>query len=122
MSYKKRIFILEQSRIVGLDLKRHLTSRGYVVCEENDFTGLKHIMEQNAPDLIISDASIQQQAEFQVVKNHFLQKQIPIICIGTETDEQATKDCEGINIIGVFSKPFETSNVIELIDKYLSIR
>lgn len=118
MSKQKRIFILDQNRIVGFDLKMQLENNGYVICRQDSFVDLQLLAGQNAPDLIVSDIGIQQQDDFKEVKTIFMQRQLPIICIGTSTNEQATKDCKGINIIGTFSKPFDSKEILELVDQY----
>lgn len=120
MSRKKIIFIIEYERIIGLDLKNHIEKLGNIICEQYNLIDAKTLEQQKILDLIIADTSIQQQPDFKAIKDFLVKSQLPVVCIGTSIDEQTTKDCQSINIIGTFSKPFNTDKIIKLIDQYFN--
>lgn len=45
---------------------------------------------------------------------------LPIICTETITNGEEIKMPEGIKIIGVFSKPFDSKKIAALVDKYFT--
>ncbi len=117
MSKGKRVFIIEQERIIGLDLQQQLIDSGYTVHRPISLIETETIFRNNMPDFIIADTEIQQQSGFVKIKKQLGKLQVPIICIGIVTKE-TLKECDGINIIGTFSKPFESKAIITLINKH----
>ncbi len=117
MNNDKRVFIIEHERIMGLELQQQLEQNGYSVHRPLSLVDTEAIIVKDTPDLIIADSDIQQQNGFERIKKYFGKHQLPVICIGTVTKE-ALKECEGINIIGAFSKPFDSKDILELVDKH----
>ena len=117
MNNDKRVFIIEHDRIIGLELQQQLEQNGYTVHRPLSLVDTEAIIVKDTPDLIIADSAIQQQNSFERIKKYFSKHQLPVICIGTVTEE-ALKECEGINIIGTFSKPFDSKDILALVDKH----
>ena len=113
----KKVFIIEHERLIGLDLQTALENNGYKVFRPLSLVDTETIFSNDTPDLIIADSAIQRQDNFARVKKLFSRQQLPIICIGTVTKE-AMKECEGINIIATFSKPFDSKKVARFVDNY----
>ena len=117
MSNDKKVFIIEHERLIGLDLQLQLEKNGYTVSRPLSLVDSEVIISKDKPDLIIADSAIQQQDNFARVKKLFSRQQLPIICIGTVTSEQM-KACDGINIIGTFTKPFDSKKIVRFVDNY----
>mgnify|MGYP001618482250 FL=1 len=113
----KKLFIIEHERLIGLDLQLQLEKNGYTVSRPLSLVDSEVIISKDKPDLIIADSAIQQQDNFERLKKLFIRHQLPIICIGTVTNEQM-KACDGINIIGTFTKPFDSKKIARFVDNY----
>ncbi len=110
---KQYIHILENNAIACLDIKYQLERLGYIV--KQDELTLKLNKEDRFPDMIISNTSIQNQSDFLELKNLFIETQLPIICVGAELDNMTMENCKGVNIIGKFTKPFDSEDMINLV-------
>lgn len=121
MMNDKKVCIIENERLIGLDLQTQLEKNGYSVFRPLSLVDTEVIIGQDTPDLIIADSEIQQHDNFQRVKKLFGRQHLPIICIGTVTQE-AMKECEGINIIGTFTKPFDSKKIARFVDNYFDSR
>jgi len=117
MKKDKRVFIIEHERLIGLDLQTALEKNGYTVSRPLSLVDSEVFLSEDTPDLIIADSDIQRQDNFERVKKLFGRQQLPVICIGTVTSEQM-KACDGINIIGTFSKPFDSKKIARFVDNY----
>ena len=111
----KKVFIIERERLIGLDLQLQLEKNGCTVFRPLSLVDTEVIILKDTPDLIIADINIQQQDNFKRVKNFFSRHKLPIIHI--ETTESATQDSE-LNIIGTFSKPFDSKKIACFVDNY----
>ena len=76
------------------------------------------IIKKDTSNLIIADTGIQQQDNFKRVKKLFSRHKLPIIYIGT-IDENVTQDSE-LNIIGTFSKPFDSKKIARFVDNFFN--
>jgi len=119
MKKDKLVFIIEHERLIGLDLQTALENNGYKVFRPLSLVDTETVFSNHTPDLIIADSARQRQDNFARVKKLFRSQQLPIICIGTVTKE-AMKECEGINIIGTFTKPFDSKKIVRFVDKFFN--
>ncbi len=115
---KKYIHIIEKNVIAGLDLKFQLEGLGYMV--KQDTFSLELDKETRLPDLIISNAAIQNQSDFVGLKSLCVETQLPVICVGSDMDEKVVRECVGVNILGKFTKPFDSIEIINLIEGYFN--
>lgn len=120
MKNHKQILIIEQDRVVGLDLQLQLKKNGFSVDRPISIDDAEISISQNKPDLIIADTNIKKQNIFERIKINLKKFQRPMIWIGTITNKETAKCSKGINLIGVFSKPFECANIVKLIVKYFN--
>jgi len=75
------------------------------------------IIKKDTPNLIIADTDIQQQDNFKRIKKLFSRHKLPIIYIGTT--ESIMQDSE-LNIIGTFSKPFDSKKIACFVDNFFN--
>jgi len=112
----KKVFIIEHERLIGLDIQLQLEKNGCIVYRPLSLIDMEVIILKDTPDLIIADINIQQQDNFKRVKKIFSRHELPIIYIGT-INKSAAQD-SGLNIIGTFSKPFDSKKIACFVDNY----
>lgn len=120
MKNDKQILIIEPDRLVGLDLQLQLEKKGFSAIRPISLVDTEVILSKNKPDLIIADTSIKKQNIFSRVKKYLIKYQLPFIWIGALKNKKAEKKRGGINVIGVFSKPFDGSKIVALIVSYFN--
>lgn len=121
MSKDKLVFIIEQERLIGLDLQLQLEQNGYTVFRPLSLVDTETIIRHDTPDLIIANASIQRQDNFSRIKKYFGRQQLPIIFISGQLSDNLTAD-KKLNIIGTFSKPFDSKEIVALVDNHFGQR
>ena len=115
-----QILIIEQERLIGLEIQQKLKKNGYCNSKLLSFAALKNTLEKEIPQLIIIDSTAQKEKGFEEVKKLLEKLQLPIICIGTSTYEQATEKCAGVNIIEFLQKPFDSEKLVFATNNYFS--
>ena len=120
MKNDKKILILEQDGLVALDLKRELEKEGFTVKRANSMVVSEIIIASGNKDLVIANTNVQTQPFFDKIKNLLKKCQLPLIWIGTLSNNEAMKESEGINVIGTFSKPFKSKDVVSFIVNYFN--
>ena len=119
MKKDKNILIIEPERITGLDLQKQLENNGYTVHRPKTFIDAEPVLGKDSPDLIITSRDFKKQDNIINLVRIISEKNfIPIICIGKLLQGQESKVCEELNIIGTFTKPFDSSAIVELVDKH----
>lgn len=116
---KKKILIIEDNKIVALDVKQIVTKFGYLVTKivSREQEAIKSIKE-NEPNIIIVDINLKSEINgIEIVKKIHNIKYIPIIYLtGNEEDEIVHKALETCPI-GYLVKPFnktELKSVLKL--------
>ncbi|OFY93884.1 MAG: hypothetical protein A3K10_10395 [Bacteroidetes bacterium RIFCSPLOWO2_12_FULL_31_6] len=120
MKNDKKILILEQDGLVALDLKRELEKEGFTVKRANSMAISEIIIASGNKDLVIANTNVQTQSFFDKIKNLLKKCQLPLIWIGTLSNNEAMKESEGINVIGTFSKPFKSKDVVSFVVNYFN--
>lgn len=115
----KLIFIIDQNSIVGLDLQTALEKNEYRVKKFNTIEKAGKSFQQRKPDFIIADSEIQKHPDFESMKTAFAKERTPLICISTKENRQTIQICESINLVSIFEKPFNSSELIETVNSYL---
>ena len=118
MENNKDILIIEPERIAGLELQQQLEKKGFSVRRPISLVDAEEIVAQHTPDLIIADIGIKKHNLFERIKKYFKKFQLPFIWIGTLTKKKSIKESDGINVIGTFSKPFDSTKVVARIVQY----
>ena len=114
------IFIIESEAIVRLDLRRQLENMGYNIHWAIPFTNVKETLNKLKPDLIIINFDLYKQESFPAIQEIMSHHQIPIIYLGVNRVEDVYMNSD-LNIVGAFSMPYMTNEVINLVKKYLVI-
>ena len=117
MKKEKKVFIIEHERLVGLDLQLQLEKNGCIVYRPLSLVDTEIIIGKDTPDIIIADINMQEQDNFERVKKLFSRHKLPIIYIGTT--ESIMQDSE-LNIIGTFSKPFDSKKIACFVDNFFN--
>ena len=116
------ILIIETDQITGLDLQMQLEREGFDIYKATKLTDIKDIVDRDKPDLIIASTDIKNnQNDFSKLKKLFTKYKLPIIYISTNPINRITKEPE-LKIIGAFSKPFNTLDIIKFVNKYFEKR
>ena len=116
------ILIIETDQITGLDLQIQLKGKGFDISRATRLTDIKDIVDRNRPDLIIASTDIKNnQDDFDKLKKIFIKYNLPIIYISINPINRITKEPE-LKIIGAFSKPFNTLDIIKFVNKYFEKR
>ncbi len=120
MKNDKKILIIEPDGIVGLDLKLELEKEKFSVSNPNSIADAEFIIANNKPDLIIANTDIKKETFFEKIKIQIKKCQLPFIWVGTLTKSEVAIESEGINVVGFFSKPFNSKSVVALIINYFN--
>lgn len=116
------ILIIETDQITGLDLQIQLNGKGFNISKAIKLTDIKDIVDKDRPDLIIASTDIKKNKEdFEKLKKLFIEYNLPIIYISTNLTNRIMKEPE-LKIIGTFSKPFNTMDIIKFVNKYFEKR
>ena len=114
----KKVFIIEHERLIGLDIQLQLEKNGCTVFRPLSLVDTEIIIKKDIPNLIIADTDIQQQDNFKRIKKLFIRHKLPIIYIGTINE--ITAQDSGLNVIGTFSKPFDSQKIACFVDNFFN--
>lgn len=120
MNNPKKILIIEQDGLVALDLKRELEKENFTVKRANSMVASEIIIANGSKNLVIANTDVQTQPFFDKIKDLLKKCQLPLIWIGTLSNNEAMKASEGINVVGAFSKPFKSKDVVSFVVNYFN--
>lgn len=120
MHRNKKILIIEPDGLIALDLKRELEKEGFSVKRANSMVASEIIITNGNKNLVIVNTHVQTQPFFDKLKNVLKKCQLPLIWIGTLSNNEALKKSDGINVIGTFSMPFISKDVVSFIVNYFN--
>ena len=106
---KEKILIVEDERIVAVDIKRTLIGCGYQVCGivSNSQAAIEKAFSLS-PDLILMDIMLGDGSDGIITAEKILEKKdIPIIFLTAYADEETLQRARVINPFGYIIKPFE---------------
>ncbi|MBN1615757.1 MAG: EAL domain-containing protein [Spirochaetales bacterium] len=115
----ERIYIVEDERIIAIDLKRRLERMGYQVCgsASDGETALAGIRTEK-PDLILMDVVIQGPMDgIEVARIIYTELHIPVIFLSAYTDGITLDRARDAHPLGYILKPFkerELANLLEM--------
>jgi len=116
---RERIFIVEDERIIAIDLLRRLERLGYVVCGSaaNGLDALEGI-RANRPDLILMDIVLPGEMDgIDVAAKMREENGPPVIFLSAYTDAETLSRAKQTNPLGYILKPFkerELATVLEM--------
>jgi len=118
MKNDKKILILERDRLLGLDIQQQLIKNNFTVIRPLSIENTAEIISNENPDLVIADTDMNDESVFKKIKKQLKKIQLPFIWITSLTKEEAMKNGEGINLIKIFFKPFNSKSVVAFITNY----
>ncbi len=110
---KKKVLIVEDEKIVALDLRSILKSAGYSVAGEVS-TGKQAIAaaEEQAPDIILMDISLKgTMSGVEAAKFIIDQFDIPIIFLTANSDSKTLELAKHVSAYGYILKPFDERDI-----------
>ncbi|MES2287053.1 MAG: hypothetical protein V4547_15280 [Bacteroidota bacterium] len=121
MKKECKIFIIEPERIVGLELQQQLEKNGYSVFQSHSLADIETFESSYSSNLIIVNIDKEWSDNHEEIKKILNRPWLSAICISTDKQKMKEKEYKGLNIIGVFLKPFDTKEIVSLVDKYNGI-
>jgi len=118
MKNDKKILILERDRLLGLDIQQQLIKNNFTVIRPLSIENTAEIISNENPDLVIADTDMNDESVFKKIKKQLKKIQLPFIWITSLTKEEAMKNGEGINLIKIFFKPFNSKSFVAFITNY----
>jgi len=118
MKNDKKILILERDRLLGLDIQQQLIKNNFTVIRPLSVENTAEIISNENPDLVIADTDMNDESVFKKIKKQLKKIQLPFIWITSLTKEEAMKNGEGINLIKIFFKPFNSKSFVAFITNY----
>jgi diguanylate cyclase (GGDEF)-like protein/PAS domain S-box-containing protein len=118
---RERIFIVEDERIIAIDLQRRLERLGYSVCGnatsgEEALTGIR----QNHPDLVLMDIVIQGDMDgISVAIELKKELDIPVIFLSAYTDTKTIERAKDASPLGYILKPFKERELATILEMAL---
>jgi PAS domain S-box-containing protein len=110
---KKKVLIIEDEKIVALDLRAILTSAGFTVAGESaDGKSAVAAAKELQPDIILMDITLKGSMDgFEVAAAITAQQDIPIIFLTAHSDEVTLERARHTDAFGYILKPFDERDV-----------
>lgn len=121
MKKECKIFIIEPERIIGLELQLQLEKNGYSVFQSHSLADIEKFKDSFSPNLIIVDIDKEWPGNHEQINKILNSPWLSVICISTDKHKIKEKEYKGVNIIGAFLKPFDSKEIITMVDKYNGI-
>jgi len=108
-----KILIVEDERLIALDIKRRLQQLGYeVVAIAHHAEAALAAIAENRPDLILMDIHLQGEVDGIAVAAQILpQYSIPVIFVTAHADEATLRQAKATQPFGYLVKPVETHDL-----------
>jgi CheY-like chemotaxis protein len=118
----RRILIVEDERLIALDLQRRLTQLGYTVVG-NVAAGAQAISaaSQLQPDLILIDIRLQGEMDgIEAALQIQADRLVPIIYLTADVDESTIQRAQATSPWGFLRKPFHVRDLQAILNRYSS--
>lgn len=115
---KKKILIVEDEVVTGMDLWHILDLWGYEMCEQVT-TGEEAIQvaEQEKPDIVLIDINLANGINgLETARRIISSLDVSVIFITGYSDDEIRKEAEGVSPAGYFVKPIDYYKLREAID------
>jgi CheY-like chemotaxis protein len=116
-----RVLIVEDERLIALDLQRRLTQLGYTVVG-NVAAGAQAITAalQLRPDLILMDIRLQGEMDgIDAALQIQTDRSVPIIYLTAYVDESTMQRAQATSPWGFLRKPFHVRDLQAILNRYL---
>ncbi|MBN2110430.1 MAG: response regulator [Methanosarcinaceae archaeon] len=121
MNSPKKILVVEDENVVALDIKKRLTTLGYVV-PSIAASGKDAITKANGllPDLVLMDIRLKGEIDgIEAAQQIKTQLGIPIIYLTAHSDEETLNRAKQTEPAGYIMKPFEEDDLRTIIEVVL---
>ena len=122
---KEKILIVEDERIIAIDLQRRLEKFGYFVCAiASNGNEAIELVQRHSPDIILMDIMLTGDIDgidtAQLVNQQF---RIPIIFLTAYSDEKTLERAKKAEPSGFILKPFKEkgNSIIKMINMVMTI-
>lgn len=118
----KKILVIDDEAELVKAVEVRLRTSGYEVEVAYDGPSGIDKAKQAKPDLILLDILMPKMDGYQVAKQLMGDpetKDIPIIIFSASQERDLEKKCRELSIADFITKPFETSELLELVNKFL---
>lgn len=118
---RERIFIVEDERIIAIDLQRRLERLGYRVCG-NAASGEEALkgIRQSLPDLVLMDIVLQGDLDgIEVALELKNELNIPVIFLSAYTDSKTLDRAKQVSPLGYILKPFKERELATILEMAL---
>ncbi len=114
----KSIFIVDDSQLHNILLKKILDNGGYSVSAFTDGYSLLENLQHTKPHLIISDINMPQLNGFDLcreIKRNPTCTDIPLMYVSSMQGEKIVQRSQACGALGVVAKPIEKDSFLELV-------
>ncbi|MFA5834849.1 MAG: PAS domain S-box protein [Bacteroidota bacterium] len=118
---KKKVLIVEDEKIVALDLRSILSSTGYIVVADVS-TGKQAVtaVEQFSPDIILMDIALKgSMSGIDAAKIILNRYDIPIIFLTANSDTKTLEHAKHVSAYGYILKPFDERDIRTTVEMVL---
>lgn len=119
---KHVVLIIEDDEPMRLLLDVLLKQRYELVFKNDGLAGMKWLAEGNIPSMILSDFKLPKMNGFDFLSSlsqSGIFSEIPFVMVSSRSDEIFKKRCMDVGAKGFLEKPFDPSQLYELLDKIL---
>lgn len=111
----KKIIILEEDVLLGIDIKRELEKAHFSVERKSSLKHAEEFLSNENLDLVIANTSITDNPIFYKLNIYFKKLQTPFIWISSLAKHEITIIHNYVNVIGTFFKPFNSKELVDFI-------
>jgi DNA-binding response OmpR family regulator len=110
----KKILIIEEDVLLGMDIKRELEKTHFSVERTISLKRAEESLSNN-PDLVIANTTITDDPLFHNLKIYLKKLQTPFIWISSFAKHEITIVHHYVNVVGTFFKPFNSKELVDFI-------
>lgn len=122
MMSKAKVLFIDDDVLLGNIVTMALTAEGYVVHQQNSLTGIKAVVCEFRPSIIIMDVEIGAEDGIDAIPGLYaVSPEIPIIIISSHTESHEVVRALRNGAKVYLKKPFEIEELIAYIERYANI-
>ena len=120
-----RILIVEDSPTMRMLIRSALEQGGYRVAESEDALQALAVVQEVAPDLVITDVNMPEVDGISLVsqmRTFPAFRSVPILMLTTESSEEAKERGRAAGATGWITKPFDPAQLREVVAEVLGVQ
>lgn len=116
---KARVLFIDDDVMLGNIVTMALTNEGYVVHQQNSLTGIKAVVSEFRPAIIVMDVEIGAEDGIDAMPELYaVSPEIPIVIISSHTASNEVVRALQNGAVAYLKKPFEPEELIAYIERY----